>query len=206
MNVVVFGATGKTGGLVVDRALAKGHQVTVLVRNAAKFTKPGVRVLTGDATNPSDVVAAVKAQDAVLDTIGGATPYKATQLEATTVRNMIAAMQAEGVRRLIVVSMMGLGESRAQSPFWYKHLLMTTFLNGSTKDKAAMERAVTASGLDYTIARPPILKDNPPTGTTTILGPGQIGHSITRADLANFLVDQLEMRNTIGHTITIVNN
>ena len=114
-------------------------------------------------------------------------------------------MRSGNVRRLIVVSMMGLGESRAQAPFWYRHLLMPTFLHGSTRDKALMEAEVAASGLDYVIARPPILKDDPPTGSVVVLGIGATGHTITRADLANFLVDQIEADDHLGHAVTIVN-
>jgi uncharacterized protein YbjT (DUF2867 family) len=205
MKLLIFGATGKTGGLVVDRALAKGHQVTVVVRDAARFTKNGVQVLIGDATRPEDVQRAVHGQDAVIDAIGGTTPYRATTLESSSVRNMIHAMRSGNVRRLIVVSMMGLGESRAQAPFWYRHLLMPTFLHGSTRDKALMEAEVAASGLDYVIARPPILKDDPPTGSVVVLGIGATGHTITRADLANFLVDQIEADDHLGHAVTIVN-
>jgi uncharacterized protein YbjT (DUF2867 family) len=186
MKVLVFGASGKTGGLVMKRALAMGHEVTVLVRDASKFNVLGVNVVAGDATKHDDVLRAVKGQDAVIDTIGGTTPYKTTQLESTSVRNMIEAMKAEGVRRLIVVSMMGLGESREQAPAWYRYLLMTTFLRGSTEDKGAMEELVKASGLDYVIARPPILKDGAATGSVKVLGTGETGHAITRADLAIF--------------------
>jgi uncharacterized protein YbjT (DUF2867 family) len=206
MNLLVFGATGKTGSLVVERALAKGHAVTVLVRNPAKFTRPNVRVRTGDATNPSDVLAAMRGQQAVIEAIGGTTPYKATQLETTSVRNIIAAMQEEHVRRLIIVSMMGIGDSKAQAPFWYKYLLMPTFLRGSTQDKTNKEAAVCSSGLDYVIARPPILKDTPALGHVNILGPGATGHTITRTDLANFLVDQIETDANLGRAVTVVNN
>jgi putative NADH-flavin reductase len=89
----------------------------VLVRKTSKFKKEGVHVVTGDATKLDDVLHAVRGQDAVIDAIGGSTPYKTTLLESTSVRNMIDAMKAEGVRRLIVISMMGLGESRVQAPF-----------------------------------------------------------------------------------------
>lgn len=205
MRVLVLGATGKTGSLVVDRALAKSHDVTVLVRDPSKLRTRGVRVLAGDSTKSDDATNAVRGQAAVIDTIGGATPYRATRLETTSVRNIIDAMRAEGARRLIVISMMGLGESRAQSPFWYKHLLMPTFLHGSTKDKTMMEVAVRSSGLDYVIARPPILKNGPPTGRVTVLGSGAIGHAITRSDLANFLVDQLEVDDNLGRAVTVVN-
>ena len=205
MKVLVFGASGKTGGLVVERALAMGHEVSVLVRDASKFKIAGVNVIAGDAMKTDDVLRAVRGQDAVIDTIGGTTPYKATQLESTSVRNMIDAMKAKGVRRLIVVSMTGLGESREQAPAWYGYLLMTTFLRGSTKDKAAMEDEVRASGLDYVIARPPILKDDAATGSVKVLGMGEVGHAITRAELANFLVDQLGSDGYVGQAVTVVN-
>jgi putative NADH-flavin reductase len=205
MKVLVFGASGKTGGLVIERALAAGHEVTVVARDANKVQREGVRALTGDATNPADVLTAVQGQDAVIDTIGGTNPYKITSLESTAVSNMIDAMKHAGVRRLIVVSMMGLGESRAQAPFWYKYLLMPSFLNGSTKDKRRMEGLVTASGLEYVIARPPILKDGPATGRFKIISEGEMGHSITRADLAGFLVDQLASDEYLGRAVTVVN-
>lgn len=205
MRVVIFGAAGKTGSLLVDRALAKGYEVTVLVRNASSFKKEGVRVVVGDATKPGDVLHAVRGQDAVIDAIGGSTPYKTTLLESTSVRNMIKAMKAEGVGRLLVISMMGIGESRAQAPFWYKYLLMPTFLRGSTKDKTRMEEEVVGSGLKFVIVRPPILKDDPPKGGVTMIGRETVGHAVTRADLANFLVDQLEVDDHLGCAVTVVN-
>jgi nucleoside-diphosphate-sugar epimerase len=205
MRVAIFGAAGKTGGLLVDRALTKGYEVTVLVRNASSFKKEGVRVVVGDATKLDDVLHAVRGQDAVIDAIGGSTPYKTTSLESTSVRNMIEAMKAERVGRLLVISMMGIGESRAQAPFWYKHLLMPTFLRGSTKDKTMMEEEVVGSGLKFVIARPPILKDDPPTGGVTVIGPETTGHAVTRADLASFMVDQLEADDYLGRAVTVVN-
>jgi nucleoside-diphosphate-sugar epimerase len=205
MKVLVFGATGKTGALVVDRALVQGHKVTVLVRDPGKFTKQGVRVLAGDATQPDDVLQAMQGQDAVIEAIGGTTPYKATSLESTSVHNIIHAMKQVGARRLIVVSMMGIGESEDQTPFWYRFLLMPTFLRGSTKDKVKKEEEVVISGLKYVIARPPILTDDPPTGTVTVLSPTETGHKITRTDLARFLVDQLDDEDNLGRAVTVVN-
>jgi uncharacterized protein YbjT (DUF2867 family) len=206
MNLLVFGATGKTGRLVVERALAKGHAVTVLVRDSLKFTRPNVRVFTGNATNPSDVRAAMQGQQAVIESIGGTTPYKTTCLETDAINAIIGAMHEERVQRLISVTMMGIGNSRAQAPFWYKHLLMPTFLHGSTQDKTHKEAAILSSGLDYVIVRPPILKDTAALGHTRILGHGAIGHSITRADLASFLVDQLEVDANLDCAVTVVNN
>jgi len=205
MNVLVFGATGKTGTLVVERALAQGHALTVLVRDPLKFKIPNVRVITGNATNPSDVLAAMHGQQAVIETIGGTTPWKSVTLETDAIHAIIQAMQEESVRRLISVSMMGIGSSRAQSPFWYRSLLMPTFLHGSTQDKTHKEAAITADHVDYVIVRPPILKDTPATGNIRILAPNVKGHAITRADLANFLVDQLHTDANLNRAITVVN-
>jgi len=205
MNVLIFGGTGKTGSLAVERATIKGHTVTVLVRDPLKFKVPNVRVLTGNATNPSDVLAAMRGQHAVIETIGGTTPWKSVTLETDSIHAIIHAMQEENVRRLISVSMMGIGDSRAQSPFWYRSLLMPTFLHGSTADKTNKEAAITADHVEYVIVRPPILKDTPATGHVRILAPNATGHTITRADLANFLVDQLETDANLNRAVTVVN-
>jgi putative NADH-flavin reductase len=205
MNVLIFGGTGKTGSLVVERALAKGHTVTVLVRDPIKFTRPNVRVITGNATNPSDVLASMHGQHAVIETIGGTTPWKSTHLESDSIHAIISAMQEESVHRLISVSMMGIGDSRAQSPLWYRYLLMPTFLHGSTQDKTNKEAAIIEDHVDYVIVRPPILKDTPATGHLRILAPNATGHTITRADLASFLVDQLETDANLNRAVTVVN-
>ena len=206
MNVLVFGASGKTGQLVVERALAAGHTVTVFQHSAHDQTKPGVRVVTGDASDPYTVRSAVTGQDAVIDTIGGTAPYKDTELERNAARTIIDAMQAEHVRRLLVISMMGVGESTQQTPFWYEYLLMPTFLRGATKDKQAMEDAVEASHLDFVIARPPVLTEDPATGSIKIIAAGNHGHKITRGDLAQFLVDQLTSDQYLGQAVVVANS
>jgi len=204
MNVLIFGANGKTGKLVVEKALIAGHTVTAFLRTPAEI--PNVRVVTGDASNPAAVRAAVTGQQAVVDTIGGKTPWKSTMLEQTAARNIIAAMQAVSARRIIVVSMMGLGSSRPQAPFWYSSLLMPTFLHGSSADKAAMEAVIMASDLDYTIVRPPILTETSATGSILTPTPPTKAHKITRADLAQFLVDQITGTQYLKQAVVVANS
>jgi hypothetical protein len=114
-------------------------------------------------------------------------------------------MHEERVSRLISVSMMGIGNSISQAPFWYRFLLMPTFLHGSTRDKTEKEAAITSDHVDYVIVRPPILKDDPATGKVHLLHNGAKGHAITRSDLANFLVDQLEVDTNLNRAVTVVN-
>ena len=170
MKLLVLGAGGKTGMAVVTQALARGLEVTALLHTWVEMPA-GVNVIEGDALDQATIDRAVAGQDAVIDTIGGATPYKETSLEADTARILIGSMQRLNIRRLIVVSALGVGDSRNNTSFVYDHLLLPTLLRGSTPDKAHMEREVAASHLDYTIVRPAILTDDEPTGKVKLYDP-----------------------------------
>ena len=205
MNVVVFGAGGKTGRLVVERALDAGHSVTVFVHDASKPQPAGVRVVSGDAEDAAAVRGVMVGQHAVLDALGGKTPYKETELERNAAHNIVSAMQAEGARRLVVVSMLGIGDSKEHAPFWYEYLMQPTFLRGADKDKTAMEGEVQTSGLEYVIVRPPILSDDAAVGPIKVITGDAVAHKITRADLAQFLVEQLESDTYVGKAVVVAN-
>ena len=207
MKVLVFGANGKTGRMVVERATAAGHEVTAFVRNSEEGGAPSVKVAKGDATNRADVNAAMQGQEAVIDTIGGKTPYKETDLESSAAAVIISSMREAGVRRLIATSMLGVGDSNENAPL-YARLLVSTFLRGANKDKSAMETEVTASGLDWTILRPAILNDAEALGGVQIIAEGteEKAHKITRVDLADFIVQQLPATNYLRQSIVIANS
>lgn len=204
MKVVIFGASGKTGRLVVEKAQAAGHIVTIFT-HSGESREDGVRVVTGDAGNAEAVRRALENQDAVIDTIGGRTPYSNTDLETSAARNILEGMKSGGAKRLIVISAMGVGDSVQQAPFWYEYLLIPTFLRGSTKDKTNMEAAVEASGVEFVIARPPMLSDDSETGSVRIVAKSVKAHKITRGDLAQFLVDQLRTDENLGKSVTVAN-
>jgi len=207
MKVLVIGAAGKTGRLVVERAAAAGHQVTALVRRADEYEHPDVRVVEGDAADRAGMNEAVRGQDAVLDTVGGKTPYKATNLESSVAGTIVGCMKENGVRRLVVTSMIGEGDSRANAPI-YDRMLLATFLRGADKDKAAMEAVVGSSGLDWVILRPAILSDDPAKGDVRVFdaGSGEKAHKITRADLAAFMVAQVSSDEHLHQAVTIANS
>jgi len=102
MRVTVFGAAGKTGELVVERAVAVGYTVTAFVRHRLELTigeASPVRVIEGDVLDYAAVASAIEAGDAVLDCIGGTTPYKHTELERNAAATILRAMQAKGAGR-----------------------------------------------------------------------------------------------------------
>jgi len=207
MKILVIGAGGRTGRAVVEQAVAAGHEVTAFVHKADEYNVANVRVIEGDAADSAAMDAAVLGQDAVLDTIGGKTPYKETTLESSAASTIIKAMQRNGVRRLVVTSMLGEGESKANAPI-YVRLLVATFLRGANKDKAAMESAVKSSGLDWVILRPAILTDDPATGDVRDFDAeaGEKAHKITRADLASFMIAQLSNNEYLHQAVTIANS
>lgn len=207
MKILVVGAAGKTGKEVVKQALAAGHQVTAFVRNVVEYHEPGVRVVAGDAADSNAMAAAVAGQEAVLDTVGGKTPYKETTLESSVAHAIIAAMQHHAVRRLVVTSMIGVGDNTANATI-YERLLVATVLRGADKDKTAMESEVESSKLDWVILRPAILADDPAQGNVRVFQAetGQKAHKITRADLAAFMLAQLSTDEHLRQVVTIANN
>jgi putative NADH-flavin reductase len=180
--------------------------VTAFVHNENGYDVAGVRVVAGDAADSVVMDAAVQGQDAVLNTIGGKTPYKATTLESSAISTIIAAMQRHGVRRLVVTSMLGAGDSKANAPILL-HLLRATFLRAADKDKTAMEAAVEASGLDWVILRPAILSDGLSTGNVRVFKAenGDKANKLTRADLASFMLAQISSDEHLHQAVAIAN-
>src|ERR1700719_2858188 len=89
MKVLVIGAAGKSGEALVNEALAAGHKVTAFVRGAARYKKANVRVVAGDVLNAAAVGVAVAGQDAVIDALGGKTPWKVTTMETSFSHNIV---------------------------------------------------------------------------------------------------------------------
>jgi len=206
MNVLIIGAAGKTGSIVVERAVAAGHVVTAFVRDAATYRAPAnVRVVAGDATDQASLDTAMAGQDAVIDTIGGKTPYRKTSLERSVAGAVVASMKANGAKRIIVISAFGVGESADQVSWFVEHVIVPTWLRGSTADKAATEAIVRASGIAFVIVRPAMLTDDAATGNVKVFQGHDIAHKITRADVAQFCVDQLTNDEHVGRAVTIAN-
>ncbi len=205
MNVLVLGAAGKTGRLIVEMAVAAGHDVTALVRNASPYNAPpGVQMLRGDATDPATLAHGMAGQDVVIDAVGGKTPWRKTELERTVARALVSAARQHGTRRIIAISSLGVGDSTAHAPLLLR-LLLPTFLRGSTADKAAMEREVERAGIPYVLVRPAVLNDQPAVGAVRVLTGTEQGRQITRADVASFVIEQLTTDTHLNRAVTIAN-
>ncbi len=190
MKITVVGGSKGTGALLAGLARDAGHDVTVLSRSGA--APEGVRSATGDATDPASVADAIEGADAVVVTVGGAKGVRHQRAQVT--RAVIAAMQQTGVRRLVVQSSLGAGDSGSQMPGPLR-LMMKAALAGPLADHDEQERAVTGSGLAWTIVRPTGLTDKPALGrwrALEVTDTGSLGGTIPRADLAAFLLQVLQ--------------
>ena len=210
MKVLVIGAGGKTGRLVVEKAVTAGHTVTALIHSAEDAEKhpfpSSVEVVTGDVRNPTRLRTAMEGCEGVIETLGGSTPFLDTDLETSAARSILEVMKQVGAKRLVVISVMGAGDSKDQAGFFYEHLLMPVFLRGAMKDKNAMEGEVRHSDVDWVLVRPPVLSDSDPTGSIRTVPAGEKGHKITRGDLAQFLVEQLRVDTYLRQAVVIENS
>lgn len=195
MNVVVFGATGGTGRAVVQAALAEGHRVTAFVRDAAKLGLAHERlsIATGDVMVPAAVEAAVRGQDAVVCALGTPATTKTTVRSQGT-RNILAAMRATGVERLVCVSSMGIGDSKPMLPLLYRWLLVPLLLKQGFAEHELQESSIRASDTAWTIVRPGALTNGARTDAMRhgfVADATGLRAKVSRADVAAFVVDEL---------------
>jgi uncharacterized protein YbjT (DUF2867 family) len=192
MRVAVLGATGGTGRHVVTTALARGHDVVALVRRAEAFDPaPGLREMVWpDLTDPAALLEAFRYVDVVISSLGGAAKGLTTVC-TDGVRSAITAMTQVGVGRLIAVSAYGVADTHDRSLF---SLAVWAGVGDKMRDKETMESLIVRSGLEWTIVRPPKLTDRTESGhnATGVDLPIRLWSSISRADLARFLIREAE--------------
>ncbi|HEU4398151.1 MAG TPA: NAD(P)H-binding protein [Actinomycetota bacterium] len=221
MKLTILAATGGIGRQLLEQALAAGHDVTVVVRNPKKLSR-AVRTVIADlaAADPAALESAVAGADAVLSGLG---PRSASETGVATrgTRAIVRAMQATGVRRIVVVSAAPIGTvpspGRPKPP---RHdpgdgFLMRNLLSPLTKaafrkpyaDLALMEDVLRDSGLDWTVVRPPRLTDKPLSGTYRTAHGRNLrgGLFVSRADVAHLMLRVLEQPETIKQAIGIAN-
>ena len=200
MKVVVFGAQGGIGTQVVEQALTAGHEVTAIVRRPleVKLQHERLQVIKGDVLEPATIREAIVGKDAVVSALG-VRSRAPTTLYSQGVANIIQAMQAAHVRRLMCVSASGIDPG----PLWQRLFakpILWLILKEMYSDLVRMETVVKASDLDWTILRPPGFTNGPRTGRyqTAVNQHLSPGLSISRADIADYIVTHLNDRSTYG--------
>ena len=199
MKLVIFGATGFSGQAILKLALAKGYQVTVLVRNKSTIIikHDNLTVIQGKVLDRNDVKKALENQDAVIQClgVGGKGDGKPTTFISEANKIIVYEMEKHKVSRLIVMSNVGAGNSLSFQPWFFTNFILPYFmkwLKVIIDDKNRMEPTIMNSELEWTIVRCPNIVDKTPKGNVhaTLDGKG-LKLSITLGDMAEFIVHQL---------------
>lgn len=196
-KVLVVGASAGTGRAVVERLAAEGHAVTALSRSLVEATEPNVRWVRGDVLEPATLDAAVRGQDAVIVTLGiRENPLRVRLLgpartpmdvRSAGTRHVIEAMARHGVRRLVVQSSYGVGETRGRLGFG-DALFFSLLLAPQIRDTEEQEHVVRESGLDWVLAQPVHLTDGAEDDMPFWSREGETaGWRVSRKSVARFL-------------------
>ncbi|HEX3430429.1 MAG TPA: NAD(P)H-binding protein [Rhizomicrobium sp.] len=193
MKLAIFGATGKTGRLILQRALAAGHEVTVCVRDPARLgvQQERFRVVVGGVGDVKAVRDVVRGADAVISAVGGG-----GETLTAFARTVVAAMREANVSR--IVSLIGASipvqGDRTAPGRTLLHLMMRLVAKSVLKDGTRHARALERTSLAYTLVRPPRLTDAAASGRIRhrLQLPLSPASSISRADLAAFMLQVAE--------------
>ncbi|WP_328463912.1 NAD(P)-dependent oxidoreductase [Streptomyces sp. NBC_00448] len=188
MKITIFGATGRMGQLLVRRALDEGHTVTAYARTPGKLrvTHANLSVAPGQLDDHEAILEAVRTADAVVEGVGS---------ESAATRRIIGAMDTAGVKRLVVVSTCSVPDPADRPDLKVTALVrfVRTMAPRPWAEVRSAAEAVRASDLDWTLVRVAKLNDQPATGDIKVghYGQGVVGLSLSRADMAAFLLGQV---------------
>ena len=194
MRITVFGSTGPTGRLVVEQALAAGHEVAAHARNPAKLEieHERLRVVSGELTDDAAIARAVGGTGAVISVLGPGKKHTGTPISEGTQR-IVETMQGAGVSRLVAVATPSAPDDadRFDPRFGPMIALVRVLVRTAYADIRATAEVVRGSGLQWTLLRLPLLRDGVlcPVRTGHLgMGDGKVGLKLTRASLAEYLL------------------
>jgi putative NADH-flavin reductase len=196
MKLLVIGANGRTGKLVVEQGLNRGHEITAFTRHPEQLAglegRAGLNIVRGDGLNLEDVRQSLTGQDAVISAVGS----------SRIARNLLLAMPEAGVRRLVMTSSRSIVATRPKLVISLVWLIFREVY----ADLARTEGMLEVSGLDWSIVRATMLNDKPFSGQVhTDFEPNATGGdwSLTRADYAMTLLDVAENPAMIGKAVGV---
>jgi putative NADH-flavin reductase len=203
LRILIIGATGGTGRQLVRQALERGHQVTAFVRMPEKLeiAHASLRVMRGDVLDYASVESAMQDQNAVLSALGHKRFLGPTKILSEGTANILRAMKTCRVRRFICESSLGVGNAVGLLGLPATLLFVPLVLPFYLWDRIRQEKLIEDSDVDWVIVRPPVLTNGTRKGSYRH-GP-DVGsyiwpNRISRADVANFMLNQLNDDSYVG--------
>jgi putative NADH-flavin reductase len=194
MKIAIFGSTGGTGRELVRQALEQNHIVTAFARTPSKIgdlRHENLEIVEGNVINLDDVEKAVIGQEAILSALGSPSLKAGDTTLSNGTKNIIRTMEKHGVRRFICETSLGVGDSDGQPGFFFTKIVVPFLLKNVFADKEIQERDIKASRLDWIIVRPGRLTNGKKTEKYRHGLDKAIAGSISRADVADFMLKQL---------------
>jgi len=209
LNILVIGANGGVGKQTVEIALNAGHKVTALLRNPANLaiSHTNLEIIKGDVMYPETFEDHLENKDAIISALGVNATSKPTTLYSQGNKNLLDAMKSKGVRRALFISASAIEISPVLS--FYVRLaekyIVQKLLRYMYDDLRIMEDLVKESDIDWTIMRPPRLTNKPVTGNYRFAINSFLKNclSISRADLAHYMINNITNEATYRTTIEI---
>ena len=206
-HLLIIGASKGIGREAVKQALDSGHSVRAMARRADRIEidHPNLDKFNGDALDRDSVDEALEGMDTVVQTLGvelkRAVSPRPVRLFSKTTEILVEAMERAGVKRLIAVTGYGSGDSQVGQNC-VERLMSRVVLGRAYDDKDRQELIIRYSNLEWVIARPVVLTPGPRTGRYQVMTDPKRWRAgvIARADVADFLIQQIEDDRYLGQT------
>jgi putative NADH-flavin reductase len=206
MKIVVFGASGKTGTLLLEEALASGHEVIAYVcrKESIKIENQNLKIAVGQLNDKDKLKSVITGSDVCISTLGGASLTKHSYEIIEGIKNIVNAMEEENVSRFIYLSSYGAGDSRKYMPQPFRFLIVDLLLRVPMADHNINENCIIKSKLLWTIVRPGSLTNGPKTenlkhGSENKKIRGSL--SISRSNVASFILNQITNSSYINKSV-----
>lgn len=208
MKIAILGISGRTGSLVAREAISRGWKVSGIARDRTKVSVEGADITEGTPYNRETVRKALNGCDAVVSTLSlfpstqGLFSGIKTPLDfmSASIGNCVDVMKEKGIRRIVVMTALGVGDSFREIPLFFKIMVRISNLRYSYRDHDRQEKLLERSGLEWTVVRPVMLTDA--TEDLSVIhkqkGDRKFGSSITRIAVARFILDAIEKEEFIG--------
>ena len=215
MKIAILGISGRTGSLVAREALSRGWKVNGIARDRTKVTVEGANIIEGTPYDKETIKKALDGCDAVISTLSlfpssqGLFSGIRTPLDfmSSSIRNCVDVMKEKGIRRIVLMTALGVGDSYREIPLFFRVLIKISNLRHSYRDHDRQEKVLEKSGLDWTVVRPVTLTDAQ--DDLSVIhkqkGDRKFGSSITRIAVATFILDAIENGEFIGRKPGISN-
>lgn len=212
-KIALFGANGTIGSRILDEALARGHEVTAVVRDPAKITRsgPGLTVITGDALDAASVAAAAEGQDVVVSAVGGGDGPGHVATIRPSAEALVAGVRTLGADAPRLIAVGGAGSLRTPDgkQVWDAEGLPEFLLQIMHAHGDALDYYRTVSDVRWTNLSPAALIEpgtrtgDYRTGREDLVTAADGSSRISAEDFAVALVDEIERPAHIGERFTV---